>query len=142
VVDKNFHKITGIQVELRDIVACDESGTGDQAVEAQQQQLRVNVTSVERMNRTAIQCAALRKGSNHSDIYSHYGVILVNGMPLDHLHHSCNFSFLFASYQSMWLMIISSKWHSYLSANHKLQFFKINLEALKFRNSDKINKRD
>jgi hypothetical protein len=81
VVDKNFHKITGIQVELRDIVACDESGTGDQAVEAQQQQLRVNVTSVERMNRTAIQCAALRKGPNHSaDVHSHYGVILINGM--------------------------------------------------------------
>lgn len=77
-VDANFHERTGIQVELRDIVAC-ESGTADRVVAAQQQ-LSVNITSVERLNRTAVQCAALRKGPNQSDLYSHYGVILVNGM--------------------------------------------------------------
>ena len=77
-VDANFHERTGIQVELRDIVAC-ESGTADRVVAAQQQ-LRVNINSVERLNRTAVQCAALRREASQSDLYSHYGVILVNGM--------------------------------------------------------------
>ena len=75
-VDPNFHKRTGIQVKLRDLVACEAAST----VEEAKQQLSVNVTSVERLNRTAVQCAALRKGPNHSDLYSHYGVLLVNGI--------------------------------------------------------------
>ena len=79
-VDTNFHDRTGIQVELRYILNCSESETGDQVVTAEQQQLSVNITSVEKLNRTAIQCAALRKGPKDSDLYSHYGVILVNGM--------------------------------------------------------------
>lgn len=100
-VDTSFHERTGIQIELQDIVTC-ESGTASDIVAAQQQ-LSVNVTSVERLNRTAVQCAALRKGPNESDLYSHYGVILVNGMHpsciLDHLHdhyNSCSFSSLLA----------------------------------------------
>lgn len=76
-VDSNFEQRTGIQVRLVDIVACGE--TPDQGSRAQQQ-LSVNITSVEKLNKTAVQCAALRKAPSHSDLYSHYGVILVKGM--------------------------------------------------------------
>ena len=79
-VDANFHDRSGIEVELRDIVDCGESETGDQVVAARQQQLSVNIISVEKLNRAVIQCAVLRKGPNESDLYSHYGVMLVNGM--------------------------------------------------------------
>ena len=75
-VDEDFEQRTGIQVQLRDIITC--GATPDQRMA--QHQLSVNVTSVEKLNRTAVQCAALRKSQTQSDLYSHYGVILVNGM--------------------------------------------------------------
>ena len=75
-VDEDFEQRTGIQVQLLDIITC--GAISDQRMA--QQHLSVNVTSVERLNRTAVQCAALRKGPNQSDLYSHYGVILINGM--------------------------------------------------------------
>lgn len=73
-VDSDFEKRTGIHVFIEELANCAMVGQ-----ESASQMLSVNVSSVDRLNRTAIQCSALRKSPLHSDIYSHYGVILVNG---------------------------------------------------------------
>jgi hypothetical protein len=72
----NFYRQTGIQVELEKPTSCRASAESGMAV----YQLRVNATSVELLNKTSVQCAALRKAQIYSDIYSHYGVISINGM--------------------------------------------------------------
>ena len=72
----NFYRQTGIQVELEKPVSCEASPELGVAV----YQLRVNASSVELLNKTSVQCAALRKAEKFSDLYSHYGVISVNGM--------------------------------------------------------------
>lgn len=74
-VDSEFEQRTGIQALIKVISGCSSGQKG--GVECQQ--LSVNASSIERLNRTAVQCAALRKSSSLLDIYSHYGVILVNG---------------------------------------------------------------
>ena len=74
-VDSTFEQRTGIQVNITEILNCGTSSEG-----VAHQVLRVNATSVGRLNRTAVQCAAIRKSPNLFDMYSHYGVILVNGM--------------------------------------------------------------
>ena len=75
-VDPKFEQRTGIQVIIQRISNCATTGQ----IMARQL-LSVNITSVARLNRTAIQCAALKKGPSDllTDMYSHYGVILVNG---------------------------------------------------------------
>ena len=73
-VDPEFEKRTGIYVLIEELANCASVGQ-----KSASQMLSVNVSSVDRLNRTAVQCSALRKSPLHSDIYSHYGVILVNG---------------------------------------------------------------
>ena len=75
----NFYRSTGIQVELETVTGCEGRHESEMAM----YQLRVNVTSVELLHRASVQCAARRKGPRYSDIYSHYGVISVNGKVLD-----------------------------------------------------------
>ena len=72
--EENFRQNTGIQIELQDNSNCGETSG------MVQQRLRVLATSIQRINRTAVQCAALRKDPSHADLYSYYGLILVNGM--------------------------------------------------------------
>lgn len=72
-VDPAFEKRTGIHVFIEELANCATVGQ-----KTASQMLSVNVSSVDRLNRTAVQCSALRKSPLHSDIYSHYGVILVN----------------------------------------------------------------
>ena len=74
-VSSQFYEQTGIQVELEKLTSCSASSESGIAV----YQLRVNATSVELLNKTSVQCAALRKSRIYSDVYSHYGVISVNG---------------------------------------------------------------
>ena len=73
----NFYERTGIQVELEKLISCRASSKSGVAV----YQLRVNATSesVELLNKTSVQCAALRKSDIYLDVYSHYGVISING---------------------------------------------------------------
>ena len=71
----NFYRRTGIQVELGKPTSCEASP--ESGVEIYQ--LRVNATSMELLNKASVQCAALRKAQSFSDLYSHYGVISVNG---------------------------------------------------------------
>lgn len=80
-----FYKRTGIQVELNELTSC---GLNYRQKETALYQLRINVPyeSVELLNKTAVQCAALRKGPTLSDLYSHYGVILVNGKLVTSTH--------------------------------------------------------
>ena len=79
----NFFRRTGIQVEVRKPSGCDGSPEPGMAL----YQLRVNVTSESMgfLNKTSVQCAALRKAPNFSDLYSHYGVISVNGKALNNI---------------------------------------------------------
>ena len=72
-----FYQQTGIQVELEKLTSCRASISSESGMAVYQ--LRVNATSVELLNKTSVQCAALRKSQIYSDVYSHYGVISVNG---------------------------------------------------------------
>ena len=74
-----FYEQTGIQVELEELTSCSLRANSESGVAVYQ--LRVNATSesVELLNKTSVQCAALRKSQIYSDVYSHYGVISING---------------------------------------------------------------
>ena len=76
--EREFEEYTGIQIELQDASNCGTvMSSGQQMV---QQRLRVFVSTARAINRTAVQCAALRKDPAYADMYSIFGVILVNGM--------------------------------------------------------------
>ena len=75
-VDSGFKQRTGIETEIIDRSLCGEITTAEQDME---QQLRVKILSAQKMNKTAVQCAALRKGPSYQDLYSHYSMIIVNG---------------------------------------------------------------
>ena len=75
-VDSGFKHRTGIETEISDISVCGEMTSVGQEME----QLRVKILSAKTMNKTAVQCAALRKGPSYQDLYSHYSMIVVNGM--------------------------------------------------------------
>ena len=69
----DFEQKTGIKVETQTITSCtDSSGYA-------YHELRVFASSAQRMNRTAIQCAAQRKSPSFSDYYSYFAVLLVKG---------------------------------------------------------------
>ena len=75
-VDSGFKQRTGIETEISDMSVCREMTSGQEM----EQQLRVKILSAQTMNKTAVQCAALRKGPSYQDLYSHYSMIVVNGM--------------------------------------------------------------
>ena len=75
-VDADFEHTTGIHVEIQEVSICES--TSDQEIMIQQ--LHVNISSSEELNRTAVQCSALRKSPMHTDFYSHFSIIIVNGM--------------------------------------------------------------
>lgn len=75
-VDSGFKQRTGIETEIIDRSLCGAITTAEQDME---QQLRVKILSAQKMNKTAVQCAALRKGPSYQDLYSHYSMIIVNG---------------------------------------------------------------
>ena len=78
VAEREFEEYTGIQIELQDASNCGSvTSPGQRMVE---QRLRVFVSTAQMINRTAVQCAALRKDEADVDMYSIFGVILVNGM--------------------------------------------------------------
>ena len=74
-----FYQQTGIQVELEKLSSCSLRANSESGLAVYQ--LRVNATSesVKLLNKTSVQCAALRKSQIYSDVYSHYGVISING---------------------------------------------------------------
>lgn len=78
VSEREFEDYTGIQIELQDASNC-ESVTSSE-LQMVKQRLRVFVSTAQAINRTAVQCAALRKDPADADMYSIFGVILVNGM--------------------------------------------------------------
>ena len=73
-VGHNFEQRTGIKVEMETVKECkDRTGEAWHRV-------RVFASSAERINRTPVQCAALRKSQAFiSDYYSYFAVILVEG---------------------------------------------------------------
>ena len=73
-VDPSFKQRTGIETEINDTSVC-----GGSTEVHRKQQLRVKILSAQKMNKTAVQCAALRRGPTHQNLYSHYSVIIVNG---------------------------------------------------------------
>lgn len=75
-VDSDFEHKTGIHVEVQEVSICESPSDH----EMMNQQLHVNISSLEELNRTAVQCSALRKSPLHTDFYSHFSVIIVNGM--------------------------------------------------------------
>ena len=73
----DFEKRTGIKVEpLPPPPSSCTAGPSKFAYH----KLKVFASSAERINRTAVQCAALRKGPAFTDYYSYFAVILVKGM--------------------------------------------------------------
>ena len=80
-VESDFEERTGIKVETETTRPC--TGRSGEA----RHQLRVFASSAEIVNRTAVQCAALRKGRDFTDYYSYFAVILVKGIILlIHMH--------------------------------------------------------
>ena len=71
-VDQNFQYRTGIMIKEIDISDCRGS-------EMERRELYIFASSVEKMNSTAVQCGATRKHPNIPDLYSHYGIIIVEG---------------------------------------------------------------
>ena len=77
-VDSGFKLRTGIDTEITDVSVC---GTAVTIVQPNmEQKLHIKILSAQTMNKTAVQCAALRKGPSYQDLYSHYSMIIVNGM--------------------------------------------------------------
>ena len=74
-VDSGFKQRTGIETEITDISICGATTVA----QVMEQQLRIKILSAQKMNKTAVQCAALRKGPSYQDLYSHYSMIIVNG---------------------------------------------------------------
>lgn len=77
-VEREFEQFTRIEIELRDTSSCGPS-TSSEGVARQQLRVLVSSSMVQRINRTAVQCAAMRKDPSFADLYSYYGVILVSG---------------------------------------------------------------
>ena len=82
-VGHNFEQRTGIKVEMETVRKC--IGRSGEAWH----QVRVFASSAERLNRTAVQCAALRKNRAFTDYYSYFAVILVEGKNTN--THACNY---------------------------------------------------
>lgn len=76
--EREFEQFTNITIELQDTSTCDPL-TSSEGVARQQLRVYVSSSMVQRLNRTAVQCAALRKDESFTDLYSYYGVIMVNG---------------------------------------------------------------
>jgi hypothetical protein len=85
-VDSGFNQRTGIETEITDRSVC---GAAVTTVEQDMvQQLRIKVLSAQTMNKTAVQCVALRKIRSYQDLYSRYSMIIVNGMFItEQLHY-------------------------------------------------------
>ena len=73
-VSSDFEQRTGIQVVVERTTTCTSASEGMAL-----QRLGINVTSAEMLNKTAVQCAALRKRPSIPDYYSNYAVLIVNG---------------------------------------------------------------
>ena len=69
-----FEQRTGFRLQSETLKTCE--GLSGFAIN----QLHVYASSVERVNRTSVQCAALRKSPTYNDYYSYFAVILVKGM--------------------------------------------------------------
>ena len=74
IVESDFEERTGIKVESETTSGC--TGQSGYAYH----QLRVFASSAERVNRTAVQCAALRRSAASTDYYSYFAMILVKGI--------------------------------------------------------------
>ena len=74
-MDSNFEQRTGIKVWKQDVSVCGISNT----VKMQEIELSILAESIEKMNKTAVQCGALRKQPSIPDLFSHYGVMVVYG---------------------------------------------------------------
>lgn len=73
VIERRFLEQTGYQVMIEDHTNCGNTGG------LVQQLLRINATSVSKVNKTAVQCAAFRKNPSDFDFLSYYAVLLVKG---------------------------------------------------------------
>ena len=72
-VHPNFKQRTGIETEINDTSICGSTEV------YRKQQLRVKILSAQKMNKTAVQCAALRRGPTYPNLYSPYSIIIVDG---------------------------------------------------------------
>lgn len=78
VAEREFEEYTGIQIALQDTSNCGSATSSGQRMA--QQRLTIFTSAARMINRTAVQCAALRKDPADVDMYSIFGVIVVNGM--------------------------------------------------------------
>ena len=70
-----FYRRTGIRVTIAEDTSCG-SGQPDELVK---QTLSFKASSVEAMNRTTVQCVAIRKDPSLMDFLSYYGILHVKG---------------------------------------------------------------
>ena len=70
----NFIERSGLYVEVMDVSTCARDGRNQgQAIE----QLRINASSAEQYNRTAVQCVAYATNPSDPSFYSSYSIMLI-----------------------------------------------------------------
>ena len=77
-IEREFEQYTGIEIELTDTSDCNTAPSGE-GVSRQQLRILVSETTLQRVNKTAVQCAALRKDDRDVDLYSLFSMMLVDG---------------------------------------------------------------
>ena len=73
-VDTNFEQRTGFLIKQVEVSGC----TGSTA-EMLTRELYIFASSVEKLNKTAVQCGATKKKPSIPDIFSHYSMMIVKG---------------------------------------------------------------
>ena len=73
---KRFSENSGLDIEVIDFSTCTDMG--QEIVGIGLEQIRINVISAELHNRTAVQCMASRKKREDFDVYSAFGVMIVD----------------------------------------------------------------
>ena len=77
IFENRFYQQTGIRVTIEEEITC---GSGQSDGFMKKQTLSFKASSVAAMNRTAVQCVAIRKLPNlPRDFFSYYSVLLVKG---------------------------------------------------------------
>ena len=66
-------------IEITDTTNCGTTSSSSEESSGQRLRVFASNSTAMRVNRTAVQCAALRKDPSYADLYSFFGVILVNG---------------------------------------------------------------
>lgn len=73
---ERFVQRSGLHVDVLNLSTCSDGTSDGLGI----QQLRINASSAELYNRTAIQCLAIPKNSSYTSLYSSYSMLLISAI--------------------------------------------------------------